>query len=117
MFKKADDKYPKQSHPIDLYRKIKEGKKLNPEDFMLTDYEQFLNIWVSAKHDKPMEWVDIEDKTPYYRYLYMLAENSYISKNVEKVNSILSQLPQDYPLRHFLELSQLQDQKKYDKLK
>ena len=39
-----------------------------------------------------MEWVDLSmrNKGPYYRYLYMLAENYYIKKELHKSHAILS---------------------------
>lgn len=46
--------------PIELYNKISQGKDLTVSDLLLTDYEEFLNMWVSAKFDAPMEWTDLD---------------------------------------------------------
>lgn len=33
--------------------------KIDISDLKLTDYEEFLNIWVSAKYGTPLEWTDL----------------------------------------------------------
>lgn len=65
-----------------------------------------------------MEWTDVKEdhKVEYYRYIYTMAENYYIKGDKQKAVSILNELPHDYPLRQFLEMSHLYDQGEHSKV-
>lgn len=54
MFRDSEIPLEKKTKPMALYNKIKQGKDIQLEDLYLTDYDEFLNIWVSAKFDTPI---------------------------------------------------------------